>query len=101
VLFEDAILFLQVRDHLKLPAIHPSREDDEKNPPSDRVEHSPSLPATAALAISERLNYRIVRAQRESARESAPGPPAEGREVQFQQGFHQSAVPAQRHQHEA
>ena len=60
-LFEDAILFPQVRDHLKLPAIHPSREGDEKNPPSDRVEHPPSLPATAALAISARLNVRIVR----------------------------------------
>jgi hypothetical protein len=32
VLFEDAVLFQQVRDHLKLPAIHPSREGDEKNP---------------------------------------------------------------------
>jgi hypothetical protein len=63
VLFEDAVLFPQARDHLKLPAIHPSREGDEKNPPSDRVEHPPSLPATAALTISARLNCRIVRSR--------------------------------------
>ena len=44
VLFEDAVLFPQVRDDLKLPPIHPSREGDEENPPSNRVDHPPSLP---------------------------------------------------------
>jgi hypothetical protein len=48
VLFEDAVLFPQASDHLKLTTIHPSREGDEQNPPSDVV-HPPSLLATAAL----------------------------------------------------
>jgi hypothetical protein len=43
VLFENAVLFPQVRDHLKLSAIRPSREGDKENPPSNRVEHPPSL----------------------------------------------------------
>src|SRR5688500_16085065 len=52
VLFEDAVLFPQVGDDLKLPAIRPSRKGDMQNPPPDRVEHPPSLPANAPLAIS-------------------------------------------------
>src|SRR5712671_6055106 len=63
MLFEDAVLFPQIGNHLKLAAIHPPGERDEQNLPSDRVEHPPSLPATAALAIS-RLTFRIVRARR-------------------------------------
>src|SRR5258706_14676570 len=63
VLFEDGVLFPQIGNHLKLAAIHPPGERDEQNLPSDRVEHPPSLPATAALAIS-RLTFRIVRARR-------------------------------------
>ena len=47
VLFENAVLFPQVSDYLKLPAIHPSREGDEENPPSNRVDHPPSLPGLA------------------------------------------------------
>jgi hypothetical protein len=62
VLFEDAVLFPQIGNHLKLAAIHPPGEGDEQNLPSDRVEHPPSLPATAALTIRARLNFRIVRA---------------------------------------
>ena len=61
VLFEDAVLFPQRGNHLKLAAIHPPGEGDEQNLPSDRVEHPPSLPATAALTIRARLNFRIVR----------------------------------------
>ena len=61
VLFEDAVLFPQIGNHLKLAAIHPPGEGDEQNLPSDRVEHPPSLPATAALTIRARLNFRIVR----------------------------------------
>jgi hypothetical protein len=48
VLFEDAVLLPQIGDHVKLSAIHPSRESPEQNPPSD-IGHSPSLLATAAL----------------------------------------------------
>jgi hypothetical protein len=59
VLFEDAVLFPQVRDHVKLSAIHPSREGHEQNPPSD-VEHPPRLLAAAATGKS-RLNFRILR----------------------------------------
>ena len=51
VLFEDAVLFPQVGDYLKLPAIHPSREGDEENPPSNRVDHSLSLPGLARGSI--------------------------------------------------
>jgi hypothetical protein len=34
VLFEDAVLFAEVGDHIKLSAIHPSREGHEENPAS-------------------------------------------------------------------
>jgi hypothetical protein len=61
VLFEDAVLFPQVRDHVKLSAIHPSREGHEQNPPSD-VEHPPSLLAAVPTRKS-RLNFRILRDQ--------------------------------------
>ena len=47
VLFKNAVLFAQVGDYLKLPAIHPSREGDEENPPSNRVDHPPSVPGLA------------------------------------------------------
>jgi hypothetical protein len=46
-LFEGAVLLPQTGNHLKLAAIHPSREGDQQNPPSDRVEHPPSLPVAA------------------------------------------------------
>jgi hypothetical protein len=45
VLFEDAVLFPEIRNHLKLAAIHPPGEGDEQDLPSNRVEHPPSLPA--------------------------------------------------------
>jgi hypothetical protein len=51
VFFEDAVLFPQIGNHLKLAAIHPPGEGDERDLPSDRVEHPPSLLVTAALAI--------------------------------------------------
>ena len=45
---EDAVLFPQVGDDLKLVAIDPPGEGDEQDLPADRVEHPPSLPATKA-----------------------------------------------------
>lgn len=62
VLFEDAVLFPEIGNHPKLAAIRPAGEGDEQDLPSDRVEHPPSLPATAA-AFRARPNFRIVRAQ--------------------------------------
>lgn len=47
LLFEDAVLFPQVGDHLKLVTIHPPGEGHEEEPPSDRVKHLPSLPVAA------------------------------------------------------
>ena len=49
VLFEDAVLFPQVFDHLKLVAIHPPSQGHEEDPPSDGVEHAPSLQAGRPL----------------------------------------------------
>src|ERR1035437_3830465 len=78
VLFEDAVLFPQIGNHLKLAAIHPPGEGDEQNLPSDRVEHPPSLPATAALTIRARLNFRIVRACVRYRRPGSAGERLEG-----------------------
>jgi hypothetical protein len=62
VLFEDAVLFPQVLDHLKLVAIHPARERHEENLQPNGLDHEPSLSAAAsALPAFTRLNFRIVR----------------------------------------
>ena len=45
----------QMGNHFKLSAIHPSREGNQQNPPSD-VEHPPSLLATAALGKSQPIS---------------------------------------------
>ena len=42
---EDAVLFSQVVDHLKLVTIHPAGQRHEKDSPSDGVDHAPSLQA--------------------------------------------------------
>jgi hypothetical protein len=44
----ECMLLPSLRDHVKLSAIHPSRESHEQKPPSD-VEHPPSLLVAAAL----------------------------------------------------
>jgi hypothetical protein len=59
MLFEDAVLFPEIGHHLKLTAIRLAGEGDHQDLPSDRVEHPPSLPATAAFRA--RPNFRIVR----------------------------------------
>ena len=50
VFFEDAVLFRQVFDYLKLVAIHPPSQGHEEDPPSDGVEQVPSLQVGPPLA---------------------------------------------------
>ena len=48
VFVEDAVLFPQVRNDLKLVAIHPASERHEQDPQPDGVDHGPSLSAPAS-----------------------------------------------------
>ena len=48
LLFENGVLLPQVCDHLKLVTIRPPGEGHEKEPPSDRLKHPPSLLVAAA-----------------------------------------------------
>jgi hypothetical protein len=51
LLFEDAVLFTQVRDDLKLVAIDPARQGHEQNPEGNRVDHGPSLLGWRSAAL--------------------------------------------------
>jgi len=42
MLFEDAVLFPQVRDDFKLLAIYPGRQGHEEDPQAHAFEHPPS-----------------------------------------------------------